>query len=211
MILATAALLFSASFNAVQAPDRYIEVLSRRFAAWAIQNRRSAYVLLDIVVRPDGSITHCKVEGSYGSQKLAEQACSLVYNILLIPARGPDGTAVYGRTNFDIRFMSQGGREQRDVENMGNPPDLTIDDPGFTPSDGHTPTFQVAVLVQPDGVVRGCQAGNPLMEASDVAAPPPAQLVEQACGQVTGTTRGRIRAPDGTPSAYVDVLDVCVE
>ena len=210
-MMIAAAFLFGAAFSAVAVPDRYGEALSQRFPAWAVMNRRSAYVALDIVVRPDGSMMYCKVARSEGSEKLAEQACSLVYNIRLIPAKGPDGTAIYGRTQLEIRFMSRGGREQQNVAEVRRRPDLTVDDPALTPVDGQKPRFQLAVLVKPDGTVGDCQPGSTLRLSSEVAPPPPANLVALACGQVMGSRRSRILSQQNSPETYVDVLDVDVE
>jgi hypothetical protein len=212
MLLAfsAAALALAANFSAVQIPDRYSEALSNRYPGWALMNRRSAWALLDIAVRPDGSIMYCRVAESGGSERLAKEFCAVIWNIRLEPARGTDGTPVHGYTRMNMAFITQGGREARDVLAFERQPDLTIDVEGAPPQ-GSRPGFGIAVLVEADGTVAGCQHGYELFQgAGDQPIAAPAKLVEQACEQVTGKKRGRV-VDEGTAVPYVGVLHVGLE
>jgi len=210
LALSAAALAFIANFSAVQIPERYGEALVNRYPGWAVMNRRSAWALLDIVVRPDGSITFCRVAASGGSDRLAKEFCRIIWNIRLEPARAADATPVHGHTRLSMAFYSPGGREARDVVALRREPDITIDVEGAPlTAEGRRPGFGVAITVEPDGTVTDCQEGHELyLRASEPSAPVPAALVEQACRQVTGTKRGRIVADDGTAVPYVGVLHV---
>jgi len=213
MILATAAaaLILSSSFSGVRAPERYAEALSVRFPAWAIMNRRSSWVLLDLVVRPDGSIMHCRLSDWDGSERLAKQLCALIWNIRLEPARTPDGTAVHGYTRMDLRLVSRGGNEAREVMNVRRKPDVVVDAPG-TLDPQEAPGFQIMVLTEADGTVTDCGSGRELLgPPSDAARPVPTSLIESACREVVGTKRGRVVLDDGTSVPYVGVLYVAAE
>lgn len=212
LALSAAALALTTNFSAVQIPDRYPEALSNRYPAWAVMNRRSAWARLDVAVRPDGSIMYCRVADSGGSERLAKEFCAVIWNIRLEPARGADGSPVHGYTRLHMAFISQGGREAREVTALQRQADLTIDVEGAPPADGLRPGFGIALLVEPDGTVAGCQQGYELFPGGgERRSTAPAALVEQACGQVIGTKRSRIVADDGTAVPYVGILHVGLE
>jgi len=212
LALSAAALALTANFAAVQVPDRYPEVLSNRYPAWAIMNRRSAWARLDVGVRPDGSIMSCRVADSGGSDRLAKEFCAVIWNIRLEPARGADGSPVHGYSSLHMAFIVPGGREAREVQALKRQPDITVDVEGAPPEDGPRPGFGIALLVEPDGTVTNCQQGYELYpsggERPDAV---PAAIVEQACRQVVGTKRGRILSDDGTAVPFVRVLYVGLE
>ncbi len=211
LAVAAAALLLSTSFSGVRAPDRYTEALSVRFPAWAVMNRRSSWVLLDLVVNPDGSIMRCRLSDWDGSERLAKQLCALIWNIRLKPARAPDGTAVHGYTRMDLRLVSRGGKEANDVMNVRRKPDIVVDVAG-TLDPQEAPGFQIIALTEADGTVTECGSGHELLgpPPGDAETSVPASLVESACRQVVGTKRGRLVADDGTSSPYVGVIYVGV-
>jgi hypothetical protein len=212
LALSAAALALTTNFSAVQIPERYPEALSNRYPAWAVMNRRSAWARLDVVARPDGSIMFCRVADFGGSERLAKEFCAVIWNIRLEPARGADGSPVHGYTRLHMAFVSQGGREARDVMTSERQADITIGVDGAPPADGPRPGFGIALLVEPDGTVAGCEPGYELFPSGgEPRNAVSAAFVAQACAQVVGTKRSRILADDGSAVPYVGVLHVRME
>jgi TonB family protein len=203
-----AALLFLTSFSAVELPENYGKALATRYPAWALVNRRSAWAMLDVLVRPDGAIVWCRVGDSFGSYRLAQEACAIVRPILLNPAKGPDGKPVYGRIKVPIRFFASSGVEENEVEQMKGQPDIELTVDRLPAATDEPPGFEIALLVQPDGTVSDCRANTVVGDSATAMSAVPQPLVDRACEQPLAKKRSPIKGADGAPTLYVDTLKV---
>lgn len=197
-----AAIFLLGTLSAVEPPERYSEALAARYPHRELLNNRSVYVLLDVAVRPDGTMMGCRVADSYGSHDFAERACAIVWHIILTPAHGPDGKPAYGRRKLPIRFITGGTIEAEKVREMEQKPDYVIRAGELLPSDAeNAQDLYLAALIRPDGVVADCE----LARADD---PTPMFVIERACSEVRTKKRFVMKASNKKAVPYVDLLRV---
>jgi hypothetical protein len=197
-----AAIFLLGALSAVQPPDRYSEALAARYPGRELLNNRSVYVLLDVAVRPNGTIMGCRVADSYGSHDFAERACAIVWHIILTPAQGPDGKPAFGRRKLPIKFITGGTLEAQKVQEMGPQPDYVIRAGELLPPGAeNSQDIYLAALIEPDGSIADCE----LASAED---PTPSFVIERACSEVRSKKRFIMKTSDKKAVPYVDLLNV---
>lgn len=87
----------------------------------------SRIVYTRTVVKPDGTIQACVTEVTSGDRKLDALTCNIILKrAKFVPAKWPDGTAVYGVIRMPISWLVTDGRLPDDALVKATAPDLDI-------------------------------------------------------------------------------------
>jgi TonB family protein len=128
----------------------------------------------ELVVDPVGRPVSCTIIKSTGYSLLDRQTCFIaVHRARFTPARGPDGTAVYGA----YRSMVKWHRPDQDSLQVEPGPDLEIAVSALPPGTKQPAAIKVAYFVDANGAASSCTI---LPESKSQ----PSSLADAACREV---------------------------
>jgi TonB family protein len=128
----------------------------------------------ELLVDPQGRPADCKIVQSTGHAQLDKQTCFIaMHRARFTPARGPDGTPVYG----SYRSMVKWHRPDQDSLQVDPGPDLEVTVAALPPGTKQPPAVKLAYFVDARGEASSCTV-LPESKAQ------PSSLVDAACKQV---------------------------
>jgi TonB family protein len=131
----------------------------------------------EVIVAPNGRPAECRITQSSGHDVLDKQTCYIAMNrARFSPARGPDGTPVYGA----YRSMVKWHRPDRDKLQAEPGPDLELTVASMPAGTAMPAAVKIAYFVDAQGQPSACTA-LPESKAQ------PSALVEAACRAMFAT------------------------
>lgn len=140
----------------------------------AFQKQWKGATTFQLLVDPQGRPTDCTITHSSGYADLDRETCFIaMHRARFTPARGPDGTAVYGA----YRSMVKWHRPDQDNLQVEPGPDLEVTVAALPPGTEKPAAVKLAYFVDASGQPSSCTV-LPESKAQ------PSSLVQAACQQV---------------------------
>jgi TonB family protein len=140
----------------------------------AFQKQWKGAATFELLVDPQGRPTDCTITRSSGYADLDRETCFIaMHRARFTPARGPDGTPVYGA----YRSMVKWHRPDQDSLQVEPGPDLEVTVASLPPGTEQPPAVKLAYFVDASGQPSSCT----VLPESKVQS---STLVQVACQQV---------------------------
>lgn len=119
ILVASASVIASApSLQAAFTPNDY--------PVWALKRDESAAAFVDALVDPDGRVSRCLVQETFGSKDLAGEICNIIMRKRLRPARDFHGNKTYGVVRTVLSMYLPDTRQGQEVAKRGKAADVVL-------------------------------------------------------------------------------------
>jgi hypothetical protein len=145
--------------------------MGQEYPTWALLAGKSAGSVVELWTDPVGRIYDCKILGTVGDERLANQICDLVVRRRAKPATSADGERAYGSQMTMLSLTIPRTKQGREVGAQTLRPDGVISVAQLPSGFCEATTINLAVHVDVNGRIMDCAAQD------DV----PASLGEIAC------------------------------